>query len=134
MGRWTAAFVLLVAFGSIAYRAGQLSGASAHAAPQAAVPAQFTMPPEVIPVPTPARPGQTPGQSQDCQPVILFYYNGKLYQLMPGPDNQFGSPSSPPEYYPLRPYQGPQIPGLPFGPSPLPGPQGPGFQPVPPRF
>src|SRR6266849_2576360 len=83
MGRWTAAFVLLVAFGSIAYRAGQLSGASAHAAPQAAVPAQFTMPREVIPVPTPARPGQTPGQSQDCQPVILFYYNGKLYQLMP---------------------------------------------------
>ncbi len=134
MGRWTAAFVVLVAFGSIAYRAGQLSGASAHAAPQIALPAQFTMPPEVIPVPAPSRPGQTPGQSQDCQPVILFYYNGKLYQLMPGPDNQFGPPSSPPEYYPLRPYQGPQIPGLPFGLSPLPVPQVPRFQPVPPRF
>jgi hypothetical protein len=134
MGRWTAALVVLVAFGSIAYRAGQLSGAPAQAASLQSVPAQLTLRPEVIPFPAPDHPGQTPGQSQDCQPMILFYYNGKLYQLMPGPDSQNGSPSSPPEYYPLRPYQGPQIPGLPFAPSPLPMPQGPEFHPVQPRL
>lgn len=134
MGRRAAAIVVLMAFGILAYRAGQWSSASALAAALPTVPVQPVASPEVVPVPTPNLPGQGPGQSQDCQPIILFYYNGRLYQLMPGPDSLGGSPTSPPEYFPLRPYQGPQIPGLPFGPLPPLPPQGPGFQPLPPRF
>ena len=130
----------LVAFGVFIYLAGWHAGA--QAASQAVTlpivaPVQ-NLPPiqEVIPLPVPdERQGRGQGQTQECDPVILFYYQGRLYQLQPGPQNRQGRPSSPPEYFPLRPYQGPQIPGLPFVPAP-PGsiPQSPGFQPVNPRF
>ncbi len=118
------------------YLAGWQAGAVAARRPTAAVPAQAVpVQPEFIPLPGPQ--GQGPGQQPvpgqgECDPVILFYYQGRLYQLMPGPDGQPGVPGSPPEYFPLRPYQGPRIPGLPFAPAPAP--QAPGFQPVQPRF
>ncbi len=128
----------IVVFGALMFVAGRHAGAaSAQPAAVSAVPVQnLPVQPEIIPFPAPDRQGQDQGQGpgQACQPVILFYYQGKLYQLMPGPDNPPGLPGSPPEYFPLRPYQGPQIPGLPFGPAPQPAPQLPGFQPVQPRF
>jgi hypothetical protein len=72
---------------------------------------------EFVPMPGPGQ--QMPGQQQqqgDCQPVILFYYNGQLYELRPapGPQNGPGRPAMPPEFFHLNPYQGPAIPGLPF--------------------
>lgn len=89
---------------------------------------------EFVPLPFPGQqmPGQLPGTQQgDCEPIILFYHNGQLYQLRPGPGPQDGPgrPMSPPEYFRLDPYQGPAIPGLP---SPQPD-RGPGFSPVNPR-
>lgn len=88
---------------------------------------------EFIPLPGPGQ--QQPGQAPQPQPgegdcPILFYYNGRLYQLGPGPQNGPGQPSSPPEFFQLNPYQGPPIPGLP---QPFQGPPGPNFVPVPPR-
>jgi hypothetical protein len=91
---------------------------------------------EFIPIPGPGdrMPGQQPGQENgECEPIILFYHNGQLYQLQPGPGQQFGPgrPGTPPEFYQLNPYQGPAIPGLP-APQPRPD-RGPGFSPVNPR-
>ncbi len=84
--------------------------------------------PELIP-----SPGQA--QTQDCKPIVLFYYQGKLYQLQLGPEGGLqGAPQSPPEYFPLTPYQGPAIPGLPFPVPPGGSPDSPGFKPVNPRF
>jgi hypothetical protein len=89
---------------------------------------------EFIPLPGPGdqQPGQRPNQEQgDCEPIILFYHNGQLYQLRPGqgPQDGQGRPGTPPEFFYLNPYQGPPIPGL-----PQPGPdRGPGFSPVNPR-
>ncbi len=91
---------------------------------------------EFVPLPMPGPgqqlPGQLPGAQQgDCEPIILFYHDGQLYQLRPGPGPQTGPgrPTSPPEYFRLDPYQGPAIPGLPI---PQPD-RGPGFSPVNPR-
>lgn len=133
----TRRIVGLVFFGILIFVAGWYAGTRslAHAAPPAASLAQAPPLQEMIPLPGPNQ-GPGPGQDQ-CEPLILFYYQGRLYRLMPGPQNQQGRPSSPPEYFPLQPYQGPQIPGLPFqlppGTTPQPQ-QGPGFQPVQPRF
>lgn len=124
----------LGAFGMLTYAAGWRAATSAQpatviaAAPAQSIPQQQ----ELIPVPMPG-PDQQPGQGQECEPIILFYHDGRLYQMMPGPDNQPGLPGSPPEYFPLRPYQGPQIPGFPFM-QPPGAPQGPGFMPIQPRF
>ena len=101
-------------------------------APQAPAPGGPPQIREFVPLPGPGdqQPGQRPGQQQgDCEPVILFYHNGKLYQLKPGPGPQDGPgrPTQPPEFYQLNPYQGPPVPGLPAPP------QGPGFSPVNPR-
>ena len=98
----------------------------AQGAPPGAPPLQ-----EFIPLPGPGQqqPGQAPQPGQgDCP--ILFYYNGRLYQLGPGPQTGPGRPGSPPEFFQLNPYQGPPIPGLP---QPFQGPPGPNFVPVPPR-
>lgn len=129
-------------FGIVMYLAGWNAGNQAAATPPVlaplATPVQNPAPfQEVIPLPSPDE-QQGQGQGEECQPMILFYYQGQLYQLMPGPgpQDQQGRPGSPPEYFPLQPYRGPAIPGLPFGPQ---GPQQrtappPGFQPVQPRF
>lgn len=89
---------------------------------------------EFIPLPGPGdqQPGMRPGQQDGaCEPIILFYHNGQLYQLRPGPgpQNGPGQPGTPPEFYYLNPYQGPPIPGLPFPRQD----RGPGFSPVNPR-
>jgi hypothetical protein len=88
---------------------------------------------EFVPMPVPGQqmPGQQQPQQGDCQPVILFYYNGQLYELRPapGPQNGPGRPGQPPEFFHLNPYQGPPIPGLPFPPQD----RGPGVNPVTPR-
>ncbi len=85
---------------------------------------------ELLPQPGPNQPGE--GQGKDCKPIVLFYYQGRLYQIQLGPEGQQGmpTPSSPPEYFPITPYQGPAIPGLPFPMSP----GSPGLPPVGPRF
>ncbi len=141
--------------GGIAYAAGYVAGRAAPTAsvaqPPSAQPVQAPQPDqgvapgqlvppgqpptmrEFIPLPQPGdqNPGQRPGQQQgDCDPVILFYHNGQLYQLRPGPgqDGQ-GRPGVPPEFYQLNPYQGRPIPGLPFPRQD----RGPGFTPVNPR-
>lgn len=149
-----AAAIIVVA--GVAYAAGHAAGRAALTASVAqppstqAVQAQpdqgpspFQGPPpgqtpptlrEFVPLPQPGdqTPGQRPGQQQgDCEPVILFYHNGQLYQLRPGPGQQDGRgrPGTPPEFYQLNPYQGPPIPGLPFPRQE----RGPGFTPVNPR-
>ncbi len=99
-------------------------------------PAPGQVPPlrEFIPIPGPG--DQNPGQRQqnpqgECEPIILFYKDGQLFQLRPGPgprDGQ-GRPGTPPEFFYMNPYQGPPVPGFPM-PRPDPGP---GFAPVNPR-
>lgn len=112
----------------------QMPQVAPPAQPQPQVPAPGAPPQmrEFVPLPGPGdqQPGLRPGQQQgDCEPIILFYYNGRLYQLRPGPgpQNGPGQPTAPPEFYQLHPYQGPPIPGLPAPP------RGPGFAPVNPR-
>jgi hypothetical protein len=89
---------------------------------------------EFVPLPGPGdqQPGQRPGQQQgECEPIILLYHNGQLFQLRPdqGQQNGPGRPGSPPEFFHINPYQGPSIPGLPFQRPD----RGPGFSPVNPR-
>lgn len=87
---------------------------------------------EFIPLPGPGQQPdmRSPQQGQDDCQTILFYHNGRLYQLRPGqgPEQGPGRPGSPPEFFQLNPYQGPAIPGLPQQPD-----QGPNFRPVQPR-
>ena len=84
-------------------------------------PAQGTpfLPKEFIPLPNPNDQGQGPGMpapgGQDCD-KILYFYQGKLFQLRPGPMPRGGNP----EFYYMQPYEGPQIPGF-----PVPGPMSP---------
>ena len=54
---------------------------------------------------------------QNCD-KILYFFQGKLYQLRPGPMPRNGGN---PEFYYMQPYEGPQIPGF-----PTPGPMIPG--------
>lgn len=152
-----AAAVLIAA--GMAYAAGYAAGRSApdaaetpslsaqpvqapqpdQGAPSAPAPGQITPPGqtpnlrEFVPLPFPGdqNPGQRPGQQQgDCEPIILFYHNGQLYQLQPGPGDRNGNrPGVPPEFYRLNPYQGPPIPGIPFPRQD----RGPGFTPLNPR-
>jgi hypothetical protein len=145
MSKSAAGFTMLVGallVAGVAYTVGQTAGrgaAEATARPPVAQPAQSSapfVPPlrEFIPIPGPGdqQPGQRPGQqSGECEPIILFYHNGQLYQLRPGqgPENGPGRPGSPPEFFYMNPYQGPGIPGLPV---PQPD-RGPGFSPVNPR-
>lgn len=160
LGIFVVAAAVLIA-GGMAYSAGYAAGRSApeaaaappsltaqpvqapqpdQGAPSAPAPGQITPPGqtpnlrEFVPLPRPGdqNPGQQPGQQQgDCEPIILFYHNGQLYQLQPGPGDRNGNrPGVPPEFYRLNPYQGPAIPGLPFPPRQD---RGPGFTPLNPR-
>ncbi len=91
-------------------------------------------PKEFIPVPnTGTLPGAgqqpTPGTgNQNCD-KILYFYQGRLYQLRPGPMPRNGGN---PEFFFMQPYDGPQIPGFP---SPtVPGAPGLPGQPLPPTL
>ncbi len=90
-------------------------------------------PREFIPMPDPQRgqdqgPGvPSPGAGgQNCD-RILYFFQGKLYQLRPGPMPRNGGN---PEFYYMQPYEGPQIPGFP---TPGPGLPDPNTGPVAPR-
>lgn len=130
----------VLTFGIVMFAAGWFLAGPPQAGAQSvvrAIPAQSPPPIQEM-IPLAPGPDQGQGEGQECEPVILFYYQGRLYRLMPGPQqDQQGRPGSPPEYFPIQPYQGPAIPGLPFqlppGGAPR-VPQGPGFQPVQPRF
>ncbi|MBM3470310.1 MAG: hypothetical protein FJX73_05905 [Armatimonadetes bacterium] len=61
---------------------------------------------EFIPLPGPDSQRQQP-QQRECEPVILFYHEGRLYQLKPGPKDGRGNPGAPPEFYEMKPYQAP---------------------------
>ncbi len=76
------------------------------------------------PGPQPLVPGA--GGAQDCDRV-LYFYQGRLYQLRPGPTPRNGGN---PEFFFMQPYEGPQIPGFP---APMvPGAPYPEQQPLPP--
>lgn len=142
-GQWLLIAGGILIFGALMFAAGWSVAARPASAALLSAPAVPTQSipqiQELIPLPGPDQgQGQGQGEGEQCEPVILFYYQGRLYQLMPGPQqDQQGRPGSPPEYFPIRPYQGPQVPGLPFqlppGGAPR-VPQGPGFQPIQPRF
>ncbi|HEX9246986.1 MAG TPA: hypothetical protein VGA35_12555 [bacterium] len=136
------AAVLLVGGAAAAW--GWRAGAAAHGHEVIALPAQPAQgipfnPKEFIPVPNPGQ-DQGPGMpnpgagNQQCD-KILYFFQGKLYQLRPGPMPPGGGN---PEFYYMNPYEGPQIPGFPM-PGPMipgmPGMPGPGSpdQGVPPR-
>ncbi|HEV2357354.1 MAG TPA: hypothetical protein VGZ23_07070 [bacterium] len=77
--------------------------------------------------PLPNQPGNNPAQApfpgsgaqQNCD-RILFFYQGRLYQLRPGPAPRNGGN---PEFFFMQPYDGPQIPGFPqMGPGSGPDP------------
>jgi hypothetical protein len=95
--------------------------------PKQVLPKEFTLPKEFVPVPPqrqdPGPGAPTPGApppgagGQNCD-KILYFYQGKLYQLRPGPMPRNGGN---PEFYYMQPYDGPQIPGF-----PTPGPMVPG--------
>jgi hypothetical protein len=93
-------------------------------------------PREFIPLPNP-QPGQEPGPGmpspgaggQNCD-KILYFFQGKLYQLRPGPMPRNGGN---PEFYYMQPYEGPQIPGFPTPGPMIPGTPDPNVGPVAPR-
>lgn len=85
-------------------------------------------PREFVPVPPLNQPGNVPSQApfpgtgsqQNCDRV-LFFYQGRLYQLRPGPMPRNGGN---PEFFYMQPYDGPQVPGFPqMGPGNGPDPQ-----------
>jgi hypothetical protein len=88
-------------------------------------PAQGTPinPKEFTPIPPLNQPGNNPSQfpfpgngsqsQQNCD-RILFFYQGRIYQLRPGPMPRNGGN---PEFFYMQPYEGPQIPGFPQGPG-----------------
>jgi hypothetical protein len=123
--------------------AGWRTGMTARPTPLVLLPARATQtqppvlspklnPKEFIPLPQTGTQDQpTPGAGgQDCD-RIFYFYQGRLYQLRPGPTPRNGGN---PEFYFMEPYQGPQIPGFPSPQAPgLTPPDMPG-QPIPPPF
>jgi len=124
---------------------GWRAGAAAHGHDLILVPARPVQaqapalnPKEFIPLPNNGN-GPGPGPqplvpgtdgAQNCD-KILYFYQGKLFQLRPGPMPRNGGN---PEFFFMQPYEGPQIPGFP-GPA-VPGAPSPGLpgQPVPPTL
>ncbi len=74
---------------------------------------------EMIPIPGPGRqfPGSQPQPGgQACEVKIYLFYNGRFYEMRPGPGwDRNGSPTGPQEVYPLQP-----VPGAPALPAPNP--------------
>ncbi len=113
----------------LGFATGRVEGARTEA-----VSASFAQAPglqELVPLPGPGRqfpgPQPQPGQgNQECEAKVYLFYNGRFYEMRPGPGwDRNGLPTGPQEFYPLQPVPG--APGLPApGPNPftprLPGP------------
>jgi hypothetical protein len=130
VGMLVGAALAIAAIGGAAAARGWRAGAAVQGhdvivLPAAPAQAGPFLPKEFIPIPNP-RNGQdlgpglpSPGAGgQNCD-KILYFYQGKLYQLRPGPMPKNGGN---PEFYYMQPYEGPQIPGF-----PMPGPMVPGM-------
>lgn len=138
-GRTARTLVLGIAIGgagaTLALGASAVAWAAHHSNAQARIqlvvqPAQGAPinPREFVPIPPLNQPGNNPSQApfpgkgsqQQCD-RILFFYQGRLYQLRPGPMPRNGGN---PEFFYMQPYDGPQVPGFPqMGPGTAPDPQ-----------
>jgi len=138
-GRTARTLALGIAIGAVsatlALGANAIAWPRHHAGPQGRIelvvrPAQGAPinPREFVPIPPLNQPGTNPGQApfpgngsqQNCDKV-LFFYQGRLYQLRPGPMPRNGGN---PEFFYMQPYDGPQVPGFPqMGPGGGPDPQ-----------
>jgi hypothetical protein len=135
-GRTARTLVLGIAIGAaLALGATAMAWAAHHGNAQARM--QFVVRPaqgapinprEFVPIPPLNQPGNNPSQApfpgngsqQNCD-RILFFYQGRLYQLRPGPMPRNGGN---PEFFYMQPYDGPQVPGFPqMGPGTAPDPQ-----------
>ncbi len=102
--------------------------------PREVNPREFN-PREFVPLPPQRGQDQGPGMpspgagGQNCD-KILYFFQGKLYQLRPGPMPRNGGN---PEFYYMQPYEGPQIPGFPTPGPTVPGLPDPNMGPVAPR-
>ncbi len=140
-GRSVRILILGIVIGGLAGALVMGAGAATHGrdlilTPARPVQAQApALPKEFIPLPNNGN-GPGPGPqplvpgtdgAQNCD-KILYFYQGKLFQLRPGPMPRNGGN---PEFFFMQPYEGPQIPGfpgptVPGAPSPgLPGPPAP---------
>src|SRR5579864_420130 len=137
-GRTVRTLVLGIAIGAVsgalAFGATALAWTRHHVSAQSRIelvvrPAQGAPinPREFVPVPPLNQPGNNPSQApfpgtgsqQNCDRV-LFFYQGRLYQLRPGPMPRNGGN---PEFFFMQPYDGPQVPGFPqMGPGNAPDP------------
>ena len=124
IGGLAAAFLIGGAAAAQGWRAGAAArGHDIILVPARSVQNQPFNPREFIPMNPQNGQDQGPGQlspgagGQNCD-RILYFYQGKLYQLRPGPMPKGGGN---PEFYYMQPYEGPQIPGF-----PTPGPMTPG--------
>jgi hypothetical protein len=140
VGILTGAVATFILLGGLAAAWGWHQGIAArsHAPVLSVVPVQQQAPTlnpnEFIPLPNDQGPQNlTPGLGDQNCDKILYFYQGRLYQLRPGPTPRNGGN---PEFFFMEPYQGPQIPGFP-NPNPMipggPVPSLPG-EPVPPTL
>lgn len=134
-GRWVLVTVAVVGAAAGLWAAGYSAGSKAAARLPVALPVQAPLQ-ELIPLPGPGQqfPGARPqpGQGEECEARVYLFYNGRFYEMRPGPGmiGPDGRPSGPQELIPLQPaptVPGPSWPaprGNPFAP-PLPLPPGP---------
>lgn len=127
MRRWTKVLIAVGAGGGLAlvavlsYALGRASALQGVIA--AVLPVQAPQIQEMIPLPGPGRqfPGQQPqpgSGSQECEAKVYLFFNGRFYEMRPGPgQDRLGAPGAPQEFYPLQP-----APGAPTLPAPGPNP------------
>jgi hypothetical protein len=105
--------------GAVAWASYAAGLRAASRAVVAAVPAQAPLQ-ELIPLPGPGQqfPGSQPqpGQGEECEARVYLFFNGRFYEMRPGPGpGPDGRPGTPQELIPLQPVPGPgqPSPGLP---------------------
>jgi hypothetical protein len=119
MGSWRWVLVTAaLAVGVGLWAAGYAAGSKAAAQVPVAVPAQAPLQ-ELIPLPGPGQqfPGTRPqpGQGEECEARVYLFYNGRFYEMRPGPGmiGPDGRPTGPQELIPLQPAPSLPAPGLP---------------------